>query len=61
MNKQSSIFDEPPAAPPVRQAVDKETPAAAEALSVAEKGLDGDVCAPVWADVLADYFGGGTQ
>ncbi len=60
MNKQSSMFDDdPPATPPVRHAVDKETPTAAERLSVADKGLDDDVrVTPVWADVLADYFGG---
>jgi len=51
--------DDPPATPPVRHAVDKETPTAAERLSVADKGLDDDVrVTPVWADVLADYFGG---
>jgi len=59
--KQSTIFDDdPPATPPVRHATDKEPPAAAERLSVAESAADGDVrAAPVWADVLADFFSGG--
>ncbi len=60
MNKQSSMFDEPPAAPPVRHAADKETPAAAEALTVAENESSGDVRAtpaPVW-DWLSSYVSG---
>jgi len=60
--QQPSLFDEPPAAPPVRQAADKEPPAAAEALSVATGAVTGDVrVATVWADVLADFFSGGKQ
>jgi len=63
VNKQSTIFDDdPPAAPPAAWrtggAADKETPAAAEALSVAESAPSGDVrAAPVY-DWLADYVSG---
>ena len=62
--QQSTIFDDdPPVAPPVRHATDKETPAAAEALSVAAGVVDGDVrvAAALWADVLADFFSGGKR
>jgi len=57
--QQSSIFDEPPVAPPVRHAADKEPPVAAEALSVAESAPSGDVraAAPVW-DWLSSYISG---
>jgi|GEM_PF-1586278 len=58
MSKQSSIFDDPPAAPPVRHAADKEPPAAAEALSVTENTVDGDVRATPVYDWLADYVSG---
>ena len=57
--QQSTIFDDdPPVAPPVRHAADKETPAAAEALSVAENALDGDVRVTPVFDWLADYVSG---
>jgi len=58
--QQSTIFDDdPPVAPPVRHAADKETPAAAESMSVAENALDGDVrvAVPVW-DWLSSYVEG---
>jgi len=52
------MFDEPPVTPPVRHAAEKEPPAAAEGLSVAESAVDGDVgVAPVW-DWLSSYVEG---
>ena len=58
MNKQTSIFDDPPAAPPVRHATETDTPAAAERLSVAENAASGDVgVSPVW-DWLSSYVEG---
>ena len=60
--QQPSLFDEPPATPPVRHAAEQETPAAVEALRMAESAATGDVRpTPVWADVMADFFSGGKQ
>ncbi len=58
-HEQPSLFDEPPAAPPVRHAAEQETPVAAEALRMADGAVDGDVCvsAPVF-DWLTDYVSG---